>query len=127
MTIPLRILTAGLPVLAVLGMAQPPRLSHAEATAVAITEPVKPGTTVRARIDVKVAPGFHIQSDKPRDPSLIPLTLTIDAPKGVTVGKLVFPPPKDFTLKGSDQPLAVFEGAFTIEAELGGRQRSRSW
>ncbi len=31
---------------------------------------------------------------------------------------LTFPPPKDFTLKGSDQPLAVFEGAFPIEARL---------
>ena len=118
MTIPLRILTVGLPVLVVLGMAQPPRLSHAEAAAVAITDPAKPGATVGARVDVKVAPGFHIQSDKPRDPSLIALTLTIDAPSGVTVGKLVFPPSKDFVLKGSDQPLAVFEGAFTIEAQL---------
>ena len=69
-------------------------------------------------IEVKVAPGFHVQSDRPRDPSLIPLTLTIDAPAGVSVSELVFPPAKDFTLKGSDQPLAVFEGTFPIEARL---------
>jgi cytochrome c biogenesis protein CcdA len=97
---------------------QPPRLTHAEATAVAIPGAVKPGATVRARVDVKVAPGFHVQSDKPRDPSLIPLTLTFEAPAGITIGKLAFPPPKDFVLKGSDQPLAVFEGAFIIDAEL---------
>jgi thiol:disulfide interchange protein len=97
---------------------QVPRLSHAEATAVPITEAVRPGTTAKTRVDVKVSPGFHVQSDKPRDPSLIPLTLTFDAPPGVTVGTLTFPPPKDFVLKGSDQPLAVFEGAFSIGVEL---------
>jgi cytochrome c biogenesis protein CcdA len=132
MTIVSRVLTATLPAVlfgALVGMAcraeaageggaQVPRLSHAEATAVAVTEPVKPGTMVRARVDVKVSPGFHVQSDKPRDPSLIPLTLTFDAPPGLTVGKLTFPPPKDFMLKGSDQPLAVFEGAFSIGVEF---------
>jgi cytochrome c biogenesis protein CcdA/DsbC/DsbD-like thiol-disulfide interchange protein len=97
---------------------QIPRLTHAEATAVPVTEPVRPGTTVKTRVDVRVSPGFHVQSDKPRDPSLIPLTLTFDVPPGVTVGKLTFPPPKDFMLKGSDQPLAVFEGAFSIGVEL---------
>jgi cytochrome c biogenesis protein CcdA/DsbC/DsbD-like thiol-disulfide interchange protein len=97
---------------------QPPRLSFAEATAVAVGAPVRAGTTARVTLQVKVAPGFHIQSDKPRDPSLIPLTLTIDVPAGVSVEGLTFPPPKDFTLKGSDQPLAVFEGAFPIEARL---------
>jgi thiol:disulfide interchange protein DsbD len=100
------------------GTGQSPRLPYAEATAVAVGESVRAGTTVRLRLQVKVAPGFHIQSDRPRDPSLIPLTLTIDAPAGVSVGGLVFPPAKDFTLKGSDQPLAVFEGAFPIEARL---------
>ena len=97
---------------------QTPRLSHAEVTAVPIAGPVQAGTTLRAVLQVKVAPGFHIQSDKPRDPSLIPLTLTIDAPAGISVGGLKFPPPKDFTLKGSDSPLAVFEGTFPIEAKL---------
>lgn len=115
-------LSAGLVLAASIGTGvsagQSPRLPYAEATAVAITEPVRAGTTVRAVLQVKVAPGFHVQSDKPRDPSLIPLTLTVDAPAGVSVSKVVFPPPKDFTLKGSDQPLAVFEGAFSIDVQL---------
>jgi thioredoxin:protein disulfide reductase len=97
---------------------QSPRLPYAEATAVAVVEPVRAGATALVRLQVKVAKGFHIQSDKPRDPSLIPLTLTIDVPAGVSVRGLTFPPAKDFTLKGSDQPLAVFEGAFPIEARL---------
>jgi thiol:disulfide interchange protein len=97
---------------------QSPRLPYADATAVPTAGPVRAGATVRAVLQVKVAPGFHVQSDKPRDPSLIPLTLTIDAPAGISVSGLTFPPPKDFALKGSDKPLAVFEGAFPIEAKL---------
>ena len=60
------------------GAGQAPRLNHAEVTAVPIAGPVQAGTTLRAVLQVKVAPGFHIQSDKPRDPSLIPLTLTLE-------------------------------------------------
>ena len=97
---------------------QAPRLTHAEVTAVPIAGPVQAGATLRAVLQVKVAPGFHIQSDKPRDPSLIPLTLSIDAPAGISVGGLTFPPSKDFMLKGGDTPLAVFEGTFPIEAKL---------
>ena len=35
--------------------------------------------------------GFHVQSNKPRDPLLIPTELTVDAPAGVTVEEVVFP------------------------------------
>jgi thiol:disulfide interchange protein DsbD len=100
-------------------MAQSPaRPQFAEATAVPVREPVRAGTTARAVLEVKVAPGFHVQSDRPRDPSLIPLTLTITPPPGITVRETVFPPSKDFTLEGSDQPLAVFEGTFQVSVGL---------
>ena len=119
------VVTAGFAIVAVVAVAETrgmtqssQRPAYAEATPAPLTAPVTPGSTVRAILNVKVAPGFHIQSDKPRDPSLIPLTVTLDAPPGVSLAALVFPRPKDFTLKGSDQPLAVFEGAFQIEARL---------
>ena len=98
-----RALPGGLLLAAALSMGQSsPRLPYAEATAAAIPGPVRAGTTVKAVLQVKVAPGFHIQSDKPRDPSLVPLTLTIDVPQGIAVAGLTFPPAKDFLLKGSD-------------------------
>ncbi len=118
-----RILTPLVLLLAVTaGSAQPASaqagLAYASATAAAVTDPVQPGTTVKTILAVKVSPGFHIQSDKPRDPSLIPLTLTFEAPPGVKVEASSFPPAKDFLLKGTDKPLAVFEGAFSIEVRL---------
>jgi thiol:disulfide interchange protein DsbD len=72
------------------------------------------GSSVRAAVQVKLPSTLHVQSNKPRDPSLIPTTLTIDAPPGVRVGEIVFPEASDFTLKGQDEPLAVFGSEFAI-------------
>ena len=59
-----------------------------------------------------------MQSDSPRDPSLIPTVLTIEPPAGVRVTHLVFPMPTDFKQAGQAQPLAVFEHDFVAGAEL---------
>ena len=76
------------------------------------------GTTVRAAVQVKLPEGFHVQSNKPRDPSLIPTRLTFDSTPSVTVTEVVFPPPVDQTVLGYDQPLAVFEREFAIGAQF---------
>src|SRR5204862_7972796 len=68
----------------------------------------------RVALQVSLPEGFHVQSNKPRDPSLIPTELRIDAPDGVTVEEVVFPPSTDLAQTGADQPLAVFERAFDV-------------
>src|SRR5690242_8335739 len=72
-------------------------------------EGVHAGKSIRVALTVTLPEGLHVQSDRPRDPSLIPTTLTIDAPAGIKVAQLVFPHPKDFTLEGQAEPLAVFD------------------
>ncbi len=79
---------------------------------------VHPGTTVRAALEVKLPDGLHVQSNKPRDPSLIPTVLTVTPPAGVTVDEIVFPPAMDLAQQGLDQPLAVFEQNFVIGVRL---------
>jgi thiol:disulfide interchange protein DsbD len=79
---------------------------------------VAPGAKVRLTMKVHLPEGIHVQSDKPRDPYLIPTVLTLDAPAGVTVGKIAYPPPHDFTQAGQDKPLAVFEQDFAIGVDL---------
>src|SRR6187200_814239 len=79
---------------------------------------VRAGSPVRVALTVGLPEGLHVQSDKPRDPSLIPTVLTIDAPAGVKVTELVFPHPTDFAQEGQPQPLAVFEREFVVGAEL---------
>ncbi len=82
------------------------------------TNAVHAGSTVRVALTVVLPEGLHVQSDRPRDPSLIPTVLTIDPPAGVRVTHLIFPHPTDFTLEGQTEPLAVFGHDFVAGAEL---------
>lgn len=79
---------------------------------------VAAGATTRVAVTVTLPEGLHVQSDAPRDPSLIPTALTVNAPPGVTVTRLFYPKPSDFVQEGAPQPLAVFEHEFVAGAEL---------
>jgi thiol:disulfide interchange protein len=72
------------------------------------------GSPVRAALQVRIPDRFHVQSDAPRDPTLIPTVLTVDTPGGVTLGEVVFPRATEFEQVGQAQPLLVFEHEFTI-------------
>jgi thiol:disulfide interchange protein DsbD len=76
------------------------------------------GDKVRLAVKVSLPEGLHTQSDKPRDPLLIPTVLTVDAPAGVTVDEIVFPKATDLKQVGQDQPLAVFEQVFAIGVQV---------
>ena len=80
--------------------------------------PARAGSPVRVALEVTLPEGLHTQSNKPRDPLLIPTTLTIDAPAGVTVDEIVWPQPIDFAQAGADQPLSVFEHKSLIGVQL---------
>jgi DsbC/DsbD-like thiol-disulfide interchange protein len=90
----------------------------AELTPSVVTTTVKAGAPVHVALKVKLPGDVHVQSDKPRDPSLIPTVLTIDVPTGVTVGKIRYPAPRDLKQEGQKQPLAVFGPEFTIDVDL---------
>jgi thiol:disulfide interchange protein DsbD len=101
-----------------------PSLAMGQAIPLATITPVNPASPVRAgsateiSLRVQVPEGLHAQSNKPRDPSLIPTTLQLELPSTVSVVETVFPPSTDFVVQGFDQPLAVFEGAFQIKVRL---------
>jgi thiol:disulfide interchange protein len=76
------------------------------------------GGTVRVALRVALPEGLHTQSNTPRDPLLIPTTVSIDSPAGVTVTEIVWPPSIDLKQAGADQPLAVFEREFLIGVQL---------
>jgi len=76
------------------------------------------GDVVRGALSVSLPDGFHVQSNKPRDPLLIATELAIEAPDGVTVKELVFPAPVDLKQQGADQPLAVFERSFAVGVQF---------
>jgi cytochrome c biogenesis protein CcdA/thiol-disulfide isomerase/thioredoxin len=78
---------------------------------------VRAGSQTRAALQISLPsdpPGLHTNSNKPRDPNLIPIELTLDPPAGISVVEIVFPEPTDIQQAGADQPLSVFERDFTI-------------
>ena len=79
---------------------------------------VHPGASVRAALQVSLPEGLHVQSNKPRDPTLIPTDVKVDAPEGIAVVEVVYPPSTDLKQVGQDQPLAVFERVFHIGVSL---------
>src|SRR5262249_8430361 len=76
------------------------------------------GDRARVALEVVLPQGLHTQSDKPRDPNLIPTELTVDAPSGVTLAEIVWPTPTEFQVEGLPDKLLVFEHEFVIGAEL---------
>jgi cytochrome c biogenesis protein CcdA len=97
------------------GLAQP-NVSRvtAELTPIVESESARPGAAIRLALGVTLPEGFHLQSNAPRDPTLIPTVLWVDPSAGITVKEIVFPPTTDFRLKGAAEPLAVFEREFII-------------
>ena len=101
------------PVRAQLG---PPK---AEVAAIVDTTAAKPGTDVHAALQVHLPEGYHTNSNQPRDPNLIPISVTFDPPPpGITFIEVVFPPATDLAQRGADQPLRVFSGDFNIGVAL---------
>ncbi len=94
------------------------RRPKAEVTPLAERSSAHAGDSVRVALKVSLPEGLHTQSNKPRDPLLIPTELSIDAPSGVTVAEVVWPPSTDLNQAGQDQPLAVFEREFLVGVQL---------
>jgi hypothetical protein len=75
---------------------------------------VKRGSTVSQSLRVTLRPGFHVNSDKPKDEFLIPLKLTWTGP--LEVQKVVYPKPEEVKV-GTDM-LNVFTGSFDIQTRF---------
>jgi DsbC/DsbD-like thiol-disulfide interchange protein len=95
------------------GQAQLRRIK-AELTPRVETTPVRAGSQVRLSLRVLLPADVHVQSDKPRDPLLIPTALTLTPPAGVAVATITYPKATDLAQAGQEQPLAVFGHDFTI-------------
>lgn len=90
------------------------RRPRAELAPLAASDGVQAGATAALALHVALPAGLHVQSDAPRDPSLIPTALTLDPPPGVTVEEILYPPAEDLVQEGLPEPLAVFDREFTI-------------
>ena len=115
--VPLGFLVVGLGLSGVATSAQF-RQPMVELTPAVQKQAIQPGQTVTVELRVELPETIHVQSDKPRDPYVIPTLLTLTLPEGVTVEEITYPESTDFLLAGWKEPLQVFEHEFTIAVRL---------
>src|SRR4051812_47226065 len=79
--------------------------TKAEVAPLVETETVTPGSDVRVALQVELPDGYHMNSNKPRDSSLIPVVVSVPSPDqampdGVSLAEIVFPSPTDLKQRG---------------------------
>ena len=68
------------------------------------------GRTVQAAIVIDIPSGYHVNANRPLGKYAIPTSLKIEAPRGVTVGSVIYPRGQVRKLKaGNNEPLALYE------------------
>jgi len=89
----------------------------APAVAMAPVAPVaaERGKQTKVTLNFRVAPGFHVNSNAPKDEFLIPTTLKMDLPRDIVLGKIEYPDGQDVSFPFSpDSKLSVYSGDFAI-------------
>ena len=73
------------------------------------------GTQTKVSLNFRVARGFHVNSNAPKDEFLIPTALKMDLPTDIVLGKIEYPQGQDVSFPFSpDTKLNVYSGDFTI-------------
>jgi len=73
----------------------------------------KAGSTVQARLSVRIQSGYHANSNTPSDEYLIPMRLTWTS-SPLETAEVVYPKPDMEKYSFSDKPLSVFTGNFEL-------------
>lgn len=76
---------------------------------------VKPGTEVTAPLRIEVQPGFHVNSNHPKDEFLIPLKLTWTSGP-LEAQSVSYPNPED--IRVGKEILSVFTGEFDLNTRF---------
>jgi thioredoxin:protein disulfide reductase len=96
----------------------PTRPGVAELAVMPAAVEVRPGGSARTAITVRLAEGLHMNSDKPRDENLIPITVSMEAVPAVAGAVAAFPEALDLKQEGEPIPLRVFEREFAIGLQV---------
>lgn len=79
---------------------------------------LRPGGAATLRLRVELPDGVHVQAHEPRDPLLVPTVATLEAPPGLSIGTVVYPPPSEVRTGGAAEPLLVLGPAFEVEVQV---------
>src|SRR5215469_12183402 len=92
-----------------------PSVSMAPVGAVAAQQ----GKQTKVTLNFRVSPGFHINSNAPKDEFLIPTALKMDLPTDIVLGKIEYPNGQDLAFPFMpDTKLNVYSGDFTINVAV---------
>lgn len=81
------------------------------------TVAVKQGGSTPVQFLFRVAPGYHINSNKPKSELLIPTIVSLNVPTNISVAKVTYPDGEDLAFPFSpDEKLSVYTGDFTVNA-----------
>ncbi|MCC6483525.1 MAG: thioredoxin family protein [Armatimonadetes bacterium] len=90
-------------------------------TAKARNKTVAPGDATVVAVRLNVLNGFHIQSNKPSDETLIPTVLEVRAPASVRIKNIVYPTPKQKAFSfsnGKQYPVYEDGDVILVKAEV---------
>lgn len=80
---------------------------------------VTAGKASDVTLHFRIAPGLHINSNKPKDEYLIPTTFSIPDGEGVRLDKASYPDGEEFTLPlDPSTKLSVYTSQFIIQARI---------
>ena len=85
---------------------------------------VKQGSTVQAAVVVDISKGYHINSNKPLDKFLIPVSLKIEPLDGASLSAVIYPRARMRRFPFSMTPMSVFESRAVLRFTIRARQRA---
>ncbi len=77
-----------------------------------------PGDSFELILELTISPGFHINSQKPKDDLLVPTSVEFKKNPAFEVKEIIFPETKTKKFKFSDKPLSIYEGQVEIKARI---------
>lgn len=86
--------------------------------AVVAATPLVRGSTVRAAVEVRVAPGYHVNANPPTHDWLIPVEVSISGPQGIGVDSAYYPEPEHRKFPYADEAFAVYEGTVVVGLDI---------
>ena len=78
---------------------------------------VKAGSELKFTLKLTISEGWHIHSNKPNDPTLIPSSLTCSDKKFI-LSNVIYPKPIELKSDISEKPLVVFEGDIEVSGTI---------
>ena len=76
------------------------------------------GDSYSVALRITIASGYHINSDQPNSPDLIPTTLTLSAVDGISLEQVEVPAPEQHMVRGEEQPWLVWDNQVVFTSSL---------